>query len=172
MAFEGLQDQLKEKWAELSASVQESPAFNNLREQFESQTPLVQKAIVIGGSLFAVFMAIYLLPDSYISSSSAYMEQYEENRELIKGLLKASRSVKAQSTPRSDEHSRNPRTRRWHFEIQSPSARPNRRFSRYPADNRPRHDPSRRNSKRRGFPTEKNQREPNCFGHECRSEHG
>jgi hypothetical protein len=97
LAFEGLQDQLKEKWAELSASIQESPAFNNLREQFESQTPLAQKAIVIGGSVFLVFMAIYLLPYSYISSSSTYMEQYEENRDLIKGLLKASRSVKAQS---------------------------------------------------------------------------
>lgn len=97
MAFEGLQDQLKEKWAEISASIQESPAFNNLREQFESQTPIVQRVILFGGSFLTVFMLFWFLPYSYLSSSSTYMEQYEENRELIKGLLKASRSVKAQS---------------------------------------------------------------------------
>jgi hypothetical protein len=93
MAFEGLRDQLKEQWADLSAKIQESSAYNSLRENFESQTPSVQKAILIGG---AVLLAMILLsfPYGYLSDSSDNMTQFEENRELIQGLLGASRTAK------------------------------------------------------------------------------
>lgn len=94
MAFEGLTDQLKERWADLTAKVQESPTFNNLREQFESQPPSTQKAILAGISLFAAAVMLYF-PYSYWSQSAILMEQFEENRELIHGLLKTSRSAKA-----------------------------------------------------------------------------
>jgi hypothetical protein len=97
VAFENLQEQLKEQWADLSSKIQESQTFNNLREQFESQTPAVQKAISIGSLVFVTFMLFYMLPFAYISQSSTNMEAFEENRELIKGLLNVSRSVKAPS---------------------------------------------------------------------------
>lgn len=93
MAFEGLRDQLKEQWADLSAKVQESPAFNSLREQFESQTPAVQRAITAAGIGFVAFVLLWF-PYGYLSSSSEYMSQFEENRALIQGLLRASRSAK------------------------------------------------------------------------------
>ncbi|MGE0526056.1 MAG: hypothetical protein AB7G93_14730 [Bdellovibrionales bacterium] len=92
MAFENLRDQLKEQWAELSAKIQESPAFNSLRERFESQTPAVQRAIVAGaGALFALFLLSF--PLGYLSTSNEHLEYFEENRELIRGLLRASRSA-------------------------------------------------------------------------------
>lgn len=97
MAFENLQEQLKEQWADLSSKIQESQTFNNLREQFESQTPTAQKAISIGSIVLASFLLIYMLPYAYISASSANMERFEENRELIKGLLSVSRSAKTPS---------------------------------------------------------------------------
>lgn len=96
MAFEGLREQLKEQWADLSAKIQESPAFNNLREKFESQTPTAQRAI-IGGAAGAVVIMLLMIPWGYISTSSDYMSQFEENRELIQGLLRASRSAKTPS---------------------------------------------------------------------------
>ena len=97
MAFENLREQLKEQWADLSSKIQESQTFNNLREQFESQTPQVQKLISIGSVVLVAFLLIYMLPYAYISASSANMERFEENRELIKGLLSVSRSAKTQS---------------------------------------------------------------------------
>lgn len=96
MALEGLRDQLKEQWADLSSKIQESPAFNTLRERFESQTPTNQKVIVgVAATLVVLFLLSF--PYGYISTSSEYLTQFEENRQLIQGLLRASRSAKAPS---------------------------------------------------------------------------
>jgi len=96
MAFENQKEQLKEQWAELSAKIQESTAFNNLREKFESQTPTVQRGIMIAAAVFAVLFLLSF-PYGYYSASQDYMAQFEENRGLIKGLLRASRSAKTPS---------------------------------------------------------------------------
>ena len=96
MAFDGLREQLSEQWADLSSKVQESPTYNNLREQFESQTPPVQKAI-IGGVLTLVALFLLYIPMSYMNQSSEYLTYFEENQELINGLLKSARSAKSQA---------------------------------------------------------------------------
>jgi hypothetical protein len=93
MAFEDLKEQLREQASEALAKIQETSAFNSLRERYESQTPPVQKAITLAGiGLFILFLSS--CPMSYISSSSETLAQFEENRELIQGLLRASRSAK------------------------------------------------------------------------------
>ena len=96
MAFEGLQDRLKEQWAELSAKIQESSLFNTARENFESQTPPVQKAI-IAGAISLVVLLVFSFPYGYLSESSDFMTSFEENRGLIQGLLRASRTAKESS---------------------------------------------------------------------------
>lgn len=96
MAFEGLRDKLKEQWADLSAKIQESSAFNTLRETFESQTPPVQKAIIGVGCALAVLFVLSF-PYGYLSQSDEYMTIFEENRVLIQGLLRASRAAKEPS---------------------------------------------------------------------------
>lgn len=93
MALEGLQENLKEKWAEILAQVQESSAFNTVREQFEAQSPAIQRAIIAGSSLLAVLFVLSL-PMSYISSSNDNLAIFDENRGLIQGLLRASRTAK------------------------------------------------------------------------------
>jgi hypothetical protein len=93
LAFEGLKEKLKDFWADLSSKIQENPTFNNLRERFESQTPTVQRAIIYGGAALVVLMLLSF-PWSYISESQDLLSQFEDNRGLIQGLLRASRSVK------------------------------------------------------------------------------
>lgn len=92
MAFEDLREQLKDRANEALAKIQESSAYNTLRERYESQTPAGQKLITAGGiGLLALF--IFLIPYSYISSGSDSLITFDENRELIQGLLRASRSA-------------------------------------------------------------------------------
>lgn len=92
MAFEGLKERLKEQWNEISAKVQETSAYNSLREQFESQPVNTQRAII--AAVIAIVALFFLnIPYSYISESSDIMTQFEENRDLIRGLLRASRTA-------------------------------------------------------------------------------
>lgn len=92
MAFESLREQLRDQWSELWAKIEESSAYNTLRERFESQTPEVQRAIIVGGLVFFT-MIVLSFPMAYISSSQDYLDQFEENREMILGLLRASRNA-------------------------------------------------------------------------------
>lgn len=93
MAFEDLRERLREQASEALAKIQETSAFNTLRERYESQTPPVQKAITLGG-VALVLLFLSSCPMSYINSSSEYLTAFEENRELIQGLLRASRTAK------------------------------------------------------------------------------
>ncbi len=93
MAFEDLREQLKDRANEAMAKIQESSTFNTLRERYESQTPSVQRLIVIAGITLTILM-ILSIPMSYISSGSEYLSQFDENRQLIQGLLRAARSAK------------------------------------------------------------------------------
>jgi hypothetical protein len=96
LAFEGLKEQLKDNWADLSSKIQENSTFNNLREKFEAQPPTVQKSIVAGaGVLLALFLISF--PWGYISESQDNMALFDDNRSLIQGLLHASRAAKEPS---------------------------------------------------------------------------
>ena len=96
MAFEGLNEKFKDKWADAVSALNENATFNNIREQFESQTPSVQRVIVGATSLFIVLLVLWL-PWTYISTSQENMTLFEENRQVIQGLLKASRLAKEPS---------------------------------------------------------------------------
>ena len=96
MAFEGLRDSLRDRWSDLKAKIQESSAYNNLREQFAAQSPLVQKLVAFGGvALAALFILSF--PLGYLSDAGEHMTAFEENRGLIQGLLRASRTAKEAS---------------------------------------------------------------------------
>src|ERR1700748_922379 len=96
MAFEKFKDQLRENWTDLSSKVQENPAFNTLREKFEAQSPTVQKAIIAGATaLIALFFLSF--PWGYLSEAQDHMVEFADNRQLIEGLLHASRAAKEPS---------------------------------------------------------------------------
>lgn len=90
MALEDIKEELKENWLELWGRISESPAYNNLREQYENLSPNAQRLLMVG---FAALVAVLLImfPYSYFSSSSDSNGQYVTNRNLIRKLLRASR---------------------------------------------------------------------------------
>ncbi len=96
MAFEELRDRIKDQAAELWSGIQETSAYNSLREKYESQTPIVQRIILAFGALVAVLIVLWL-PLSFVFSSTDKMTQFDENRGLIVGMLHASRLGKESS---------------------------------------------------------------------------
>lgn len=90
MAFENLQDQLREQLTALVSKIEESPTFNTLREKYETLTPTAQKGI-IAGTLAVVLLVIVSIPYSYFDTASTQIEEYEGHRDLLRGLLRASR---------------------------------------------------------------------------------
>lgn len=90
--LEKLRDQARDLWTR----IQETSIYMSLREKYESLSIRVQKAIILTGSLLAVLFLLSF-PYAYISSSQSSLSSFEENRELIRGLLKASSSLKEPS---------------------------------------------------------------------------
>jgi hypothetical protein len=90
MALEDFREQLKEKISESWSKIQESPAYNNAREKFETLSPGAQRGIIFGTLAFiaALFLSI---PMSYFSSASSSVTDYNSTRELLRALLRASR---------------------------------------------------------------------------------
>ncbi len=92
MAFEGLKDQLKDKWSELSAEVQDSPLFNTLKEKYQELPPLGQKGVFYG-SIFLLLFLFFSLPQSlFFDPASSLLEEFDTNRKLSQGLLRAGRT--------------------------------------------------------------------------------
>lgn len=92
MALEDLKDQLRDQFIELKSKIEESPAFNSLRESFENLSPGGQRGLILGLSVFTILFMMYI-PYSYFSSSADYVVEYNEKRQLIRKLLQASRTA-------------------------------------------------------------------------------
>ncbi|MGE4132441.1 MAG: hypothetical protein AB7F86_12435 [Bdellovibrionales bacterium] len=91
--FDDLREQLRERATEIASKVQETSAFNSAREWYESQSARGQ--LIVKALMGTVLAIVFIYPPySYISSSSDYLEQFETNRSLIQGLLRASQSAK------------------------------------------------------------------------------
>lgn len=97
MIIDDIKDQLAERAQALWSRVQESSAYIQLRERFENLSPNAQKGVLIGGAAFLVFIVISI-PWSYFSSSSDYVTEFEEKRELIRELYQVNREATAVST--------------------------------------------------------------------------
>ncbi len=91
MALESLREQIKDKWTELSAQIQETSTFNTLREKFESQSIGRQRGIIASAGVIVV-LTLLSFPWGYYSASNEHLHIFEENRTLIRGLLRASRT--------------------------------------------------------------------------------
>jgi hypothetical protein len=101
MALEDIKDQLRERLSELWSRVQESPAYNNVREKYETLSPGAQRGLKLGAIVLALIILVSV-PLSYFSSSSSSDSEYESKRQLIRGLLRASRLAnEASSLPPS-----------------------------------------------------------------------
>lgn len=101
MMFADLKNQVIEKSQEAWAKIQDSPAYNTLREKYETLPPSAQKLIVFGSIGVAVLILISV-PMGYLSSSSDNNAVYEDLRQTTRGLLRASRlAADAANIPQS-----------------------------------------------------------------------
>ncbi len=101
MTIDDIKEELKENWIELWGRIQDSPAYNNLREQYENLSPNAQRILIVGAAAFIVFI-FAMIPYSYFSSSFSSDAHYVSNRNLIRKLLRANQlASESESMPKT-----------------------------------------------------------------------
>lgn len=96
MAFDDLKDRLRESLQESLGQLQDSPVFNSLKERYETLTPAAQNGVVFAIIAFVALLFLSV-PLTYFDSASTALSDFEQNREMIRELLKSEREAK--STP-------------------------------------------------------------------------
>ncbi|MDX9730824.1 MAG: hypothetical protein RBT63_03545 [Bdellovibrionales bacterium] len=96
--FDDIRDKVIEALQTAKAQVEESDAYNQLKERFDSLSPLVQKTL-LGTVAFLLLYLVAQFPLSYYRTSSDNLALYEENRDIILDLYRIKR--KANSVPQT-----------------------------------------------------------------------
>lgn len=89
MTFEDLKEQLKDRFEEFRGQLENSPAFNTLKEKYENLSTNAQKTLIWSGVVVATLL-LFSCPMSFRSSSSTNIAKYQEVRSLIRDLLHSS----------------------------------------------------------------------------------
>jgi hypothetical protein len=92
MNFQDLKEQVIQLLKDLMEKIQESSAFNELKDRYENLTPRNQKALVISLCLI-VSILIISIPYSYYSVSQDNMTSFFEKRDLIRDVQRLSREA-------------------------------------------------------------------------------
>lgn len=90
MNFDDIKDNLKSQLGQTWSRIEDSSAYNQLRDRFENLTPTNQKLVLLGAGALTALL-IFSIPFSYYSTSSEYVTTYEDKRSLIRELLKVTR---------------------------------------------------------------------------------
>ncbi|MBT4760616.1 MAG: hypothetical protein HOO06_02865 [Bdellovibrionaceae bacterium] len=93
MNLADIKDQLSEKIELMWGKIQENPSFNTLREKYEILPQKTQRLLKSGSLGVFVLMLISILV-SFFSTSSEYITEFEENREVTRMLLKTASQEK------------------------------------------------------------------------------
>lgn len=88
--FSDLKEKVVESFQQLLSRIQDSALYNQLLEKYNNLTPSVQKLLLAGLLFFAVF-TVYLIPESFVTSSNTYEESFKVNRRLIRDLFRTAR---------------------------------------------------------------------------------
>jgi hypothetical protein len=90
MNLDDIKDNLKSQLSQTWGRIEESSFYNQMKDRFENLSPTRQKLVLMGaGALAALF--VISIPYSYFSTSTDYVSEFEEKRNLIRELLKVSR---------------------------------------------------------------------------------
>lgn len=90
MNLDDIKDNLKSRFSETWARVEDSSAYNQLRDRFDNLTPTRQKLVMLAsGIMIALF--VISIPYSYYATSNDYVIEFEDKRNLIRELLKVTR---------------------------------------------------------------------------------
>lgn len=90
MNFDDLKDRISSDARLTWERVQDSGAYNQLRDRYENLTPPMQK-LTVAGSVALITLLILSVPYSHFSSSKEYVGDFENKRMTIRELLKVSR---------------------------------------------------------------------------------
>lgn len=93
MNLDDLKDQLRDQANALFSRVQETSWYNSAKDQYLSLPATAQKAIAFGSGILAVVIVL-MIPISYIQSADVSIEEFNENRTLLRDLMKVGRSGK------------------------------------------------------------------------------
>lgn len=96
MDLSSLKDQIKDEAKALLEKIQDSSLYIELKEKFDLLPSRIQKLVIVGASLLAGLF-LFSFPYGNLSGSWDYETYFEENRELIRDLLRASTTLKETS---------------------------------------------------------------------------
>ncbi len=87
MAFESLQENIKEKFQSIGSKIRESQSYNELVERYQDLSPKVQKILFYLG-LTLLLLLIFAYPLYSFYSSSRDLSQHNKNLYLVSELKK------------------------------------------------------------------------------------
>lgn len=92
MALEELKERLSQQLKDLGSKVQESALFQSLKEKYDDLPSNQQKVVVVLLTLVVSFF-IFSFPYENWSTSSASVTEFEDQRSLIRDLLKVTKEA-------------------------------------------------------------------------------
>lgn len=93
MAFEELRERFSSEFKNQWEQFQETSLYIQAREKYENLTPPMQKLTLVGIALFISYLLLSV-PLGYFSTSTEYITEFQDKRQLIRDLLKVSRESK------------------------------------------------------------------------------
>lgn len=85
MAFENLQDQLKESISVLRSKVMESEVFNRFRESYYT-LPTRYQSLLKWGAVFVITLVLINIPFGYLKEAHYNMNHYNERKSIVRKL--------------------------------------------------------------------------------------
>ncbi|MGE0762062.1 MAG: hypothetical protein AB7N80_02170 [Bdellovibrionales bacterium] len=93
MNLDDIKDQLRDQLNALWGRIQESTAFNTLKEQYDSWPTIAQRTVAFSAG-FVGLLIVLSIPFSYIGAANTSIEEFNEYRGLLRDLLRVGRSAK------------------------------------------------------------------------------
>jgi len=92
MAFEELREQFMSRLKDLGSQIQESPAFQSLKEKYDDLPSTQQRVLLAAMAAVVGFFAFSFPYDSYTQSQDSLTE-FESRRDLIRDLLRVTKET-------------------------------------------------------------------------------
>lgn len=90
MNLDDLKDRLASDARVTWERIQESTAYNQLRDRYENMTPAMQKLTIVGGAALVAFTILSIPYGTYVTSTDS-VSDFESKRMTIRELLKVTR---------------------------------------------------------------------------------
>ncbi len=90
MNFDDLKERLSSALKQIWERIQDSSLYTQMRDRFENLSPRAQKGVIAGSVLLLGFM-VFSVPFRYWSESQTSVKSFEDRRDIVRRLLKASR---------------------------------------------------------------------------------